>query len=134
MSDVEKIMGDYAQLTNHNIRSFLWRGVSVSVKDRQTHEDKPILNNVSGIVYAGELMAVMGPSYVTLILCHPLPSADPLAVVQESLLFSTFWPTVCLLRAHTLSQTCSSMAAQLRPRLCARSVVTSNKKTPSSAH
>jgi hypothetical protein len=64
MSDVEKIMGDYAQLTNHNIRSFLWRGVSVSVKDRQTHEDKPILNNVSGIVYAGELMAVMGPSYV----------------------------------------------------------------------
>jgi len=64
MSDVEKIMGDYSQLTNHNIRSFLWRGVSVSVTDRQTHEDKPILNNVSGIVYAGELMAVMGPSYV----------------------------------------------------------------------
>lgn len=64
MSDVEKMMGDYSQLTNHNIRSFLWRGVSVSVKDRQTHEDKPILNNVSGIVYAGELMAVMGPSYV----------------------------------------------------------------------
>lgn len=64
MSDVEKIMGDYSQLTNHNIRSFLWRGVSVSVTDRQTHQDKPILNNVSGIVYAGELMAVMGPSYV----------------------------------------------------------------------
>ena len=64
MSDVEKMMGGYSQLTNHNIRSFLWRGVSVSVKDRQTHEDKPILNNVSGIVYAGELMAVMGPSYV----------------------------------------------------------------------
>lgn len=62
MSDVEKMMGDYAQLTNHNIRSFLWRGVSVTVKDRQTHEDKPILNNVSGIVYAGELMAIMGPS------------------------------------------------------------------------
>lgn len=66
MSDVEKMIGDYSQLTNHNIRSFLWRGVSVSVKDRQTHEDKPILNNVSGIVYAGELMAVMGPSYVVL--------------------------------------------------------------------
>lgn len=66
MSDVEKMMGDYAQLTNHNIRSFLWRGVSVTVKDRQTHEDKPILNNVSGIVYAGELMAIMGPSFVYL--------------------------------------------------------------------
>jgi ABC-type multidrug transport system ATPase subunit len=66
MSDVEKMMGDYSQLTNHNIRSFLWRGVSVSVKDRQTQLDKPILNNVSGIVKAGELMAVMGPSYVVL--------------------------------------------------------------------
>lgn len=66
-------MGDYAQLTNHNIRSFLWRGVSVTVKDRQTHEDKPILNNVSGIVQAGELMAIMGPSYVLycfLLSCH----------------------------------------------------------------
>ncbi|KAH0354154.1 putative ABC transporter, partial [Aureobasidium melanogenum] len=62
MSDVEKMMGDYSQLTNHNIRSFLWRGVSVTVKDRQTQLDKPILNNVSGIVKAGELMAVMGPS------------------------------------------------------------------------
>lgn len=68
MSDVEKMMGDYAQLTNHNIRSFLWRGVSVNVKDRQSREDKAILNNVNGIVYAGELMAIMGPSYVVFIL------------------------------------------------------------------
>jgi hypothetical protein len=134
MSDVEKIMGDYAQLTNHNIRSFLWRGVSVSVKDRQTHEDKPILNNVSGIVRAGELMAVMGPSYVILINSHLLINADSFAVVLESRLFSTFLPTVFLLRALTLSQTFSSMVARLRPRRCARSVATSNRKMPSLAH
>lgn len=62
MSDVEKMIGDYAQLTNTNIRSFAWKGVTVTVKDRQSHQPKTILSDVNGIVKAGELLALMGPS------------------------------------------------------------------------
>nr|POE75483.1 abc transporter g family member 11 [Quercus suber] len=63
MSDIEKMIGgDYAQLTNTNIRSFGWKGVTVTVKDRQTQQPKTILNDVNGIVKAGELLALMGPS------------------------------------------------------------------------
>lgn len=56
------IGGDYAQLTNTNIRSFAWRGVTVTVKDRQSQQPKTILSDVNGIVKAGELLALMGPS------------------------------------------------------------------------
>ncbi|GAB7357619.1 hypothetical protein MBLNU459_g0118t1 [Dothideomycetes sp. NU459] len=63
MSDVEKMIGgDYAQLTNSNIRSFAWKGVTVTVKDRQSQQPKTILSDVNGIVKAGELLALMGPS------------------------------------------------------------------------
>lgn len=63
MSDVEKMIGgDYAQLTNTNIRSFAWKGVTVTVKDRQSQQPKTILSDVNGIVKAGELLALMGPS------------------------------------------------------------------------
>ena len=63
MSDIEKMIGgDYAQLTNTNIRSFGWKGVTVTVKDRQSQQPKTILSDVSGIVKAGELLALMGPS------------------------------------------------------------------------
>ena len=65
MSDIEKMIGgDYAQLTNNNIRSFGWRGVTVTVKDRQSQQPKTILSDVNGIVQAGELLALMGPSCV----------------------------------------------------------------------
>lgn len=63
MSDIEKMIGgDYAQLTNTNIRSFGWKGVTVTVKDRQSQQSKTILSDVNGIVKAGELLALMGPS------------------------------------------------------------------------
>ncbi|KAI7375759.1 hypothetical protein KC332_g18537, partial [Hortaea werneckii] len=63
MSDIEKMIGgDYAQLTNTNIRSFGWKGVTVTVKDRQTQQPKNILSDISGIVKSGELLALMGPS------------------------------------------------------------------------
>ena len=82
------IGGDYAQLTNTNIRSFGWKGVTVTVKDRQSQQPKTILSDVNGIVKAGELLALMGPSYV---LCrrHTQPSLTSIAVVQESPRFST---------------------------------------------
>jgi ABC-type multidrug transport system ATPase subunit len=47
---------------NESVRSFLWTGVTVNVKDRHSKEDKTILSNVDGMVKEGELMAVMGPS------------------------------------------------------------------------
>jgi len=63
MSDIEKMIGgDYAQLTNTNIRSFGWKGVTVSVKDRQSQQPKTIISDINGIVKAGELLALMGPS------------------------------------------------------------------------
>lgn len=63
MSDVEKFIGgDYAQLTNTNVRSFGWKDVTVTVKDRQTQQPKNLLTDVSGLVKAGELLALMGPS------------------------------------------------------------------------
>lgn len=66
MSDIEKMIGgDYAQLTNTNIRSFGWKGVTVTVKDRVSQQPKTILQDVNGVVKAGELLALMGPSYVS---------------------------------------------------------------------
>lgn len=63
MSDTEgRVGGDYAQLTNTNIRSFGWKGITVTVKDRQSRQPKTILSDVSGIVRSGELLALMGPS------------------------------------------------------------------------
>ena len=63
MSDIEKMIGgDYAQLTNTNIRSFGWKGVTVTVKDRHTQQAKTILSDVNGLVKSGELLALMGPS------------------------------------------------------------------------
>lgn len=63
MSDIEKMIGgDYAQLTNTNIRSFGWKGVTVTVKDRQSQQPKTILSDIHGIVKSGELLALMGPS------------------------------------------------------------------------
>jgi len=63
MSDVEKMIGgDYAQLTNTNVRSFGWKNVTVKVKDRASGSSKTLLNDVSGLVKGGELLALMGPS------------------------------------------------------------------------
>ncbi|KAJ9659565.1 hypothetical protein H2201_007314 [Coniosporium apollinis] len=60
--DVEKSGGDYAHLTNTTVQGFGWEGVSVTVKDRVTKQPKIILSDISGVVKAGELLALMGPS------------------------------------------------------------------------
>ncbi|KAF2149432.1 putative ABC transporter [Myriangium duriaei CBS 260.36] len=64
MADDEKIVGtgDYAQLTNTNVYSFGWKGITVTVKDRQTQQPKNLLSDINGMARAGQLVALMGPS------------------------------------------------------------------------
>ncbi|KAK8190481.1 ATP-binding cassette transporter-like protein [Phyllosticta capitalensis] len=62
-NDVEKgSYGDYAHLNNDTVQSYTWDQVTVTVKDRETKQPKKILDNVSGYVQAGEIIALMGPS------------------------------------------------------------------------
>ncbi|RAR01968.1 abc transporter [Stemphylium lycopersici] len=53
---------DYAHLTNDVVQSFSWENVTVTVKDRTSKQPIDILSNVSGILEAGEILALMGPS------------------------------------------------------------------------
>jgi hypothetical protein len=41
-------------LLNTTVKNLTWRGVTVTVKDRETKEPKTIVENVEGIVEAGE--------------------------------------------------------------------------------
>ncbi|OJD36675.1 abc transporter [Diplodia corticola] len=52
----------YAGLANNTVATYSWNNVTVTVKDRQTKSSKQILSSASGIVKAGELLALMGPS------------------------------------------------------------------------
>ncbi|KAH9903561.1 P-loop containing nucleoside triphosphate hydrolase protein [Xylariomycetidae sp. FL2044] len=49
-------------LLNTTVRNITWRGVTVTVKDRNTKQLRNIVDNVDGIVEAGEICALMGPS------------------------------------------------------------------------
>ncbi|KAL1793578.1 hypothetical protein ACET3X_008560 [Alternaria dauci] len=64
MADVEKgnTGSDYAHLRNEEVKSFSWEDVTVTVKDRISKQPIGLLSNVSGMVEAGEVMALMGPS------------------------------------------------------------------------
>ncbi|KAK3938488.1 P-loop containing nucleoside triphosphate hydrolase protein [Diplogelasinospora grovesii] len=60
--DVEGRAVAEAHLMNTTVRNITWTGVTVTVKDRETKQPKTIVENVSGIVEAGEICALMGPS------------------------------------------------------------------------
>lgn len=60
--DIEKNEDDHSHLTNTTISSFCWEDVSVTVKDRSSHQPKNLLTNVSGSLAAGQMLALMGPS------------------------------------------------------------------------
>lgn len=64
--DVEKdaVGGDYTHLTNRTVRNFSWSNVTVTVKDRATKQPLHLLEDITGIVEAGEVVALMGPRYV----------------------------------------------------------------------
>ncbi|KAL2069552.1 hypothetical protein VTL71DRAFT_14231 [Oculimacula yallundae] len=60
--DIEQKAGNEAHLLNNNVRNFIWQDVTVTVKDKKTGKPKAILDNIEGIVKAGEICALMGPS------------------------------------------------------------------------
>ncbi|RMJ25289.1 transporter [Aspergillus sp. HF37] len=49
-------------LMNDIVQDFSWSGLTVTVKDRQTKQARDLINNVSGSIQQGELVALMGPS------------------------------------------------------------------------
>ncbi|KAL3440417.1 P-loop containing nucleoside triphosphate hydrolase protein [Aspergillus insuetus] len=49
-------------LRNETVNCFSWSGLTVTVKDRQTKQARDLLNDITGDVQAGELVALMGPS------------------------------------------------------------------------
>lgn len=77
--DLEDNRSSHEYLINSSVKSFGWKDVNVSVKDRQTKLDKNILSDSSGMVKAGmflfsvpvlsqqadqplgEILAIMGP-------------------------------------------------------------------------
>ncbi|EKG12826.1 ABC transporter-like protein [Macrophomina phaseolina MS6] len=62
-TDIEKGRDvGYAHLANSTVSSYSWNNVTVTVRDRQTKAPKQILSGASGLVSAGELLALMGPS------------------------------------------------------------------------
>ncbi|KAF4762380.1 hypothetical protein HAV15_007770 [Penicillium sp. str.  len=52
--------GDF--LMNETVRNFSWQGLTVTVKDRETKKSRDLINDISGDVQHGELVALMGPS------------------------------------------------------------------------
>ena len=51
-----------AHLQNEFVRSFAWREMNVTVKDRVTKDEKFILTDANGLMRGGEMLAIMGPS------------------------------------------------------------------------
>ncbi|KAJ5414276.1 hypothetical protein N7509_000903 [Penicillium cosmopolitanum] len=53
---------DHQFLMNRSVRNFSWKGLTVTVKDRQTKDARELIKDISGDVQQGELVALMGPS------------------------------------------------------------------------
>ena len=64
MSDAERTVGDdpAAIFKNDIVRTLVREGATVTVKDRRSKESKDILCHVKGVVEAGELLVITGPS------------------------------------------------------------------------
>lgn len=76
--DIEQKATVDAHLQNTTVQNYLWKDITVTVKDRETKKPLRILENVTGVVeagkssylfiawdlidYLGELCALMGPS------------------------------------------------------------------------
>ncbi|RDA82675.1 hypothetical protein CP532_0471, partial [Ophiocordyceps camponoti-leonardi (nom. inval.)] len=63
MMDIEKQATGGSFAVNTAVQSIAWRGVTMTVKGGKTKgEKRKIVDNVDGVVEAGELCALMGPS------------------------------------------------------------------------
>ena len=51
--DIERKAIDEAHVQNTTVQSYSWKGVTVTVKDRQTKQPKAILSGIDGSVKAG---------------------------------------------------------------------------------
>ncbi|CAJ2510241.1 Uu.00g061410.m01.CDS01 [Anthostomella pinea] len=60
--DIEQDAGGDMHLLNRTVYNLTWRGVTVTVKDRKTKQLRNIVDNMEGMVEAGEICALMGPS------------------------------------------------------------------------
>ncbi|EPE25597.1 P-loop containing nucleoside triphosphate hydrolase [Glarea lozoyensis ATCC 20868] len=61
-TDIEDGVVTETHLMNNDVKNFTWKGVTVTVKDSKTGAPKVILDNIDGVVQAGEILALMGPS------------------------------------------------------------------------
>ena len=60
--DLEANRVQSAHLDNGTVSSFSWKALSAKVKDHKTKSPVTILDDCSGIMRAGEMLAIMGPS------------------------------------------------------------------------
>ncbi|KAL8370363.1 hypothetical protein RB595_000645 [Gaeumannomyces hyphopodioides] len=60
--DVESRGASEEHLMNTTVQNISWKGITVTVTDRQTKQPKRLVDDLEGVVYAGELCALMGPS------------------------------------------------------------------------
>ncbi|GAB1320197.1 hypothetical protein MFIFM68171_10407 [Madurella fahalii] len=60
--DIEQAAASQAYLRNTTVHNISWKGITVTVKDRETKLPKTLVDNVDGVVQAGEILALMGPS------------------------------------------------------------------------
>jgi hypothetical protein len=59
--DVEKHAGDSHHLSNTTIKNFVWKDLTVTVKDNKTGKPKRILTSVEGCVKAGKPSRLYSP-------------------------------------------------------------------------
>ena len=60
--DLEASREPTNHLVNDEVSSYSWSNLNVHVKDRKTKQPLSILSDATGVVRAGEMLAIMGPS------------------------------------------------------------------------
>lgn len=61
--DIESKAGDDVHLQNTTVSTFAWRGINIKVKDRKTGQTKAVLENVDGLVRAGNDSTLSNRTY-----------------------------------------------------------------------